>query len=381
MDFSWSEQQQSLWEETVRFAQEHLTDDVIARDQNQVFPESHWQAIAQQGLFGLNMPEAYGGCGYNNVTTARTLEALGYGCHDNGLTLAVNGQVWAIQEPILSYGTEAQKQKYLPAMLKGTIKGAHSITEPTTGSDAFKMKTTASKVNGGYVLNGHKAYVGMGPIADFLLVFVTLNPELGPWGVTAFLVDTDSPGVTLGDAQAKMGLRTEPMGDVLFEDVFVPAANILGREGAGASIFNKSVQYERSFIFASHIGSMARQLDDTIRYARERQVGGQPIGKYQSVANRIADMKVRLETARMFMYRAASVMDQGHDAMLESAMAKLAISELFVDNSLDAVRVHGGRGYLSEQGVERDLRDAVGGVIYAGTSDIQRNLIAGLLGL
>ena len=156
---------------------------------------------------------------------------------------------------------------------------------------------------------------------------------------------------------------------------------MLGRAGAGASIFDDAMQFERSFIFASHVGSMARQLDDAIAFSQSRVLGNRPIGKNQSISNRIADMKVRLETARMFLYKAAWRIDQGQDARLDAAMAKLTISELFLENSLDAVRIHGGVGYMSDRGIERDLRDAVGGVIYSGTSDIQRNLIAGLLGL
>jgi alkylation response protein AidB-like acyl-CoA dehydrogenase len=213
------------------------------------------------------------------------------------------------------------------------------------------------------------------------VLFATLNPALGRWGITAFIVDARAAGVATSERQDKMGLRTEPHGAIDLDDVFVPAEHRLGNEGAGASIFNASMHYERSFIFTSHVGSIARQLDQTIAFANARRQGGQPIGKYQAVAHRVADMRVRLETARLFLYKAAWMIDQGQDATLHAAMAKLTISELLVQNSVDAVRVHGGRGYLGEHAVERDLRDTLGGVLYAGTSDIQRNLIAGLLGL
>lgn len=381
MEFGWTEQQQSLWDTTLQFAREHLQTDLVERDMAGTFSDENWQACAQNGIFGLYIPECYGGSGYDMVTTIHALEALGYGCADNGLTLAINGQMWAVQEPILQFGTEQQKEKYLPKLIDGTIKGAHGMTEPESGSDAFSLQTTAKKVEGGYVLNGEKMFIGLGPVAGLILVFATVKPELGRWGVTAFLVDGDAEGLTLSPAQSKMGLRTGPMGDVSLQDVFVPTENLLGKEGSGAAIFNASMKYERSFIFASHIGSMARQLDESIAYVTHRKQGGQPIGKYQSVSNRIADMKVRLETARHFLYKAAWCIDQKKDSTLEAAMAKLVISELFVENSVDAIRVHGGRGYLTEFGIERDLRDALGGVLYSGTSDIQRNLIAGLLGL
>jgi hypothetical protein len=381
MEFGWTDEQQAFWDEISHFAAHELVHDLVERDRAGLFLEQNWQAIAKKGIFGLYLPQEYGGSGHSMVTTIRAMEALGYGCADNGLTLAVNGQMWAVQEPIFRFGTEDQKRRYLTRLIDGTYKGAHGMTEPESGSDAFSLRTTAEKVEGGYRLNGTKVYIGLGPVADIILTFATVNPKYGSWGVTAFIVDAKSPGITLGEPQSKMGLRTGYMGSIEYKDVFVPAENLLGREGSGASIFNASMDYERSFIFASHVGSMARQLDEAIAYANERKQGGQSIGKYQAVAHRIADMKIRLETARLFLYRCAWLIDQGDPIPLDAAMAKLTISELFVENSMDAIRVHGGRGYLSETGVERDLRDAVGGVLYSGTSDIQRNMIAGLLGL
>ena len=381
MEFSWNETQQALWDEMLAFGQNELEYNLVERDANGTFLESNWRKIGEKGILGFNIPAEYGGCGYDTLTTVHALEALGYACPDNGLTLSINGQMWAFQIPLLKSGTEEQKQKYLPKLVRAELIPADAMTEVEAGSDAFSLKTTATKVEGGYRLNGSKSYIGMAPIADLLLIFATSNPDVGRWGITAFLVDADSEGVTLSDHRAKMGLRTGPFGDIQLENVFVPEENRLGREGAGASIFNAAMIHERSFIFASHVGSMARQLDETIAFAKKRMVGGQSIGKHQSVSNRIANMKVRLETARMFLYKAAWMVDSGKNATLEASMAKLAISELFVENSLDAVRINGGRGYVSEFGVERDLRDAVGGVIYGGTSDIQRNVIAALLGL
>ena len=255
------------------------------------------------------------------------------------------------------------------------------MTEEESGSNAFQLATTATPTEGGYLLNGKKVYIGLGPVADIILTFASTNLKNGRWGISTFIVDAKTDGVRLSAPQSKMGLRTAPLGEIEFKDAFVPADTLLGREGAGASIFNSSMDYERSFIFASHVGSMARQLDNTIAFVKSRKVGGQPISQHQSVSNRIADMKVRLETARLFLQNAASLIDQGKQIPLEAAMAKLVISELFVENSLAAIRLHGGQGYMTDSGIERDLRDAIGGVIYSGTSDIQRNLIAAILGL
>jgi hypothetical protein len=382
MDFGFTPQQRQLWDDTLQFARHQLChDDLIERDKHGLFSEDNWQQCAKQGLLGLCVPPPYGGAGYDFVTTIHALEALGYGCGDNGLTLAINGQVWSITMPIVRFGTEAQKQRYLPNLIAGRIKGAHAMTEPESGSDAFSLTTTAQKTDGGYLLNGQKILVGMAPVADFAVLMATLNPALGRWGVTAFLVDLKVAGVHVEQRTDKLGLRTEPHGSITLTNVFVPKENLLGKDGAGAAIFHGSMSYERSFIFTSHVGAMARQLDEAVAFVTTRQQGGQAIGKYQSVANRIADMKLRLETARLFLYKAAWQLDQGGETTMTSALAKLVISELFMENSLDAIRQYGGRGYLSEFSAERDLRDAIGGVLYAGTSDIQRNIIAGLMGL
>ena len=381
MNFEPTQTQLALGEQTKEFAKQHLGKDLKDRDATSQFQMEDWKACANQGVFGLNTPESLGGGGHDVQTSVLMLEALGYGCSDNGLTLAINGQVWCVQAPILEFGSDFQREKYVKAMVDGSMIGAHAMTEPESGSDAFSMKSTAEKTEGGYLLNGRKIYVGMAPVADCILAFVSTDPTRGRWGISTFIVDGNAEGVTLHPAQQKMGLRTVPTGSIEFKNVFVPDENLVGKPGAGASIFSASMDYERSFIFTSHVGSMARQLDKAIEFTKTRQQLGQSIGKFQSISNRIADMKLRLETSRLLLYRCAWLVDQGRKIPMEAAMANLHIAESFMENSLGAVRIHGGRGYMSEFEVERDFRDAVGGVIYSGTSDIQRNLIAGLLGL
>ena len=213
------------------------------------------------------------------------------------------------------------------------------------------------------------------------LVFATVDASKGMWGITAFVVEKGTPGFTISRNIDKMGLRTSPMGELILLDCFVSEENRIGPEGAGAGIFNSSMEWERSCILASNLGVMERQLETCIKYARERVQYNQPIGKFQSVANRIVDMKVRLETARLILYKVAWHKKMGKPAVMEAAMAKLYLSESFVQSSLDAIRTLGGYGYMTEFEVERDMRDAIGGTIYSGTSDIQRNIIARLLGL
>lgn len=381
MDFSWTAEQQALRERTLEFAQQELNNELVARDLAGEFWHEGWIKCARFGIQGLFVPREYGGSGCDIVSTILALEAVGYGCADNGLTLALNGQMWAVEEPILRFGSDEQKERFLPGLCRGDLIGAHGMTEPESGSDVYNVRTTAERRDGGYVLNGRKVLVTLAPIADVAIIFATVNPQLKQWGLTAFLVEHGTPGFTRRPVQSKMGLRTVPLGEFVLEDCFIPETNRLGPEGAGSSIFTEAMDWERSFIFASHVGSMARQLDECIAFAGQHQRGGQSIGKFQSVSNRIADMKLRLETARLLLYKAAWLKEQGKSIAMDAALAKLHISESFTESSLDAIRIHGGNGYLTEFEVERDLRDAVGGVIYSGTSDIQRNLIARLLGV
>ena len=339
-----------------------------------------WRSCADAGVFGMIVPRKYGGAATSVTATITALESIGYACPDNGFTLAINGQIWAVQEPIMTYGSEAQKDLYLPKLASGAWVGAHGMTEVQSGSDAAAIATTAERRDGGYVLNGHKTYVGMASVCDVAVVFAKTAPDRGAWGISAFLVEKDDPGFQRGPDQDKLGLTSVPMGQLSFKDCWIPEERLLGREGAGASIFQSTMDWERSFIFASHVGSMARQLEDCTEFARTRKVFDKPIAAHQSVSNRLADMAVRLETSRLMLYRAAELKDAGKVALRHAAMTKLHISEAFAASSLDALRIHGGAGYLAGSAPATDLCDALGGVIYSGTSDVQRQIIARMLG-
>jgi len=380
MDFSWTSEQLSFKEAITEFAQGALNRDLSDRDGRSEFSRDNWKKCAEMGILGLALPEEYGGTNHDVLTTMLIMEGLGYGCRDNGLIFALNAQMWSVQHPILKFGTAEQKE-FLPALCRGDLIGAHGMTEPGSGSDAFSLRTRAEKRNGTYVLNGTKTFVTGAPIADLAVVFATTNPKMKRWGISAFLVERGTPGFTVSRGIDKMGLRTAPVGELILQDCVIPEANRLGPEGAGVSVFNSSMEWERSCILASHVGAMERQLEESVRYARERRQFDQPVGKFQSVSNRLADMKVRLETARLILYKVAWLKSQGKSAEMEAAIAKLYLSECFVSSSLDAIRVHGGYGYMTESEVERNLRDAIGGTIYSGTSDIQRVIIAGWLGL
>jgi alkylation response protein AidB-like acyl-CoA dehydrogenase len=381
MDFSWSEEQLTYRQAVVDFARNELNAGLMERDQTGQFSRESWQKLARFGIIGLPFPEAYGGSEADILTTMLAMEALGYGSGDNGVIFGINAQMWSVMMPILKFGSESVKQKYLPAMCRGELIGAHGMSEPDSGSDAYSMRTRADKVDGGYVLNGSKTFVTNAPVSDVAVVFATVDPKRGMWGVTGFVVETGTPGYTISRTIAKMGLRTSPMGEQIFQDCFIPEENRLGPVGAGANIFKDSMEWERACILGSHVGAMERQLETSIAYAREREQFGQPIGKFQTVANRIVDMKVRLETARLLLYKVAWLKSEGKTAVMEAALAKLYLAECFVASGIDAIKTHGGYGYMTEFEVERDLRDAIGGMLYSGTSDIQRNIIARMLGL
>lgn len=384
MDFSWSAEQRTLRDAIIAFGQRELQDDISARDKTGTFSRELWRKCAEVGIQGVPIPEEYGGAGLDPVTAVYALEALGYVCHDGGLCFALNAQLWSVQMPILRFGTEAQKLKYLPKMCSGEWIGAHGMSEPSTGSDAFALSTRADIVDGGYKLTGSKTFVSNAPEADFFVIFATIEREKGVLGITGFLVDRDTPGLRVGKPIEKMGLKTSPMAEVFLEDCFVPTENRLGREGRAASIFNDSMEWERGCLLSSEVGAMQRQLEKCIVYSRERKQFGQSISAFQSVSNRLADMKVRVESARLMVYNAVWTKQKGGTpAAVASAAsaAKLYASEALVQSCLDAVQIHGGYGFTTEYGVERELRDAVGSRLYSGTSDIQRAIIARSMGL
>ena len=384
MDFSHPPEHLTFYNRVRTFATEELNGKAEADDHAQRFPRELWEKCAGFGIQGLSVPRAYGGA-TEEVDFVRALlgmEALGYGCRDNGLAFALNAQMWTVQVPIRDFGTEEQKQKYLPAMAAGRLIGAHALTEPEAGSDVMSMQLAAvPQEDGGYLLNGEKRYITLGPLADVVLVFAKTKPKLGAWGISAFLVDKGTAGFTQSDKHDKMGLRSVPIGSLTFKDCYLPASALLGRDGMGYAITNHSLEYDRCSILASQLGAMERQLDESVQFAKSRKQFGQAIGGFQAVSHRLVDMKVRLETARLLLHKVAWLKQQGKSAVLEAAMLKLHLSESFVANSMDAVRTRGGDAYLGGGGVGRDLRDAVGGLLYAGTSDIQKNIIAKFLGL
>ena len=354
--------------------------DVVDADLRLVFAAEDWKACAEHGVLGAMVSPQFGGGGRGLAATLLELEGIGHGCRDNGLPYALASQMLTTQLVLERFGSPAQ-QELLPPMVAGDVIGSFAITEPDVGSDAFSISATAEPLpDGGFRLNASKVYITLGPVCDFALVFATTDPSKGRWGLSLFLVPMDAPGVERGEVRPKMGMRTTPFGDLTFRDVVLGADAVVGRPGAGGSIFSAVIDIERAYIFAPQVGAMQRQLEDTIEFARGREQGGRPIAGHQAVAHRIAAMKERHERARLFLYRAAMADLRGDGVTLSASLAKIVAAEAGIESSLDASLIHGARGYLPEFEIERQLRDAVGGLTYSGSTDVLRNVVARLLG-
>ena len=344
MDFAWSEQQRELLSAVDRFASEQLNYDVIANDRDAVFNHEAWKKCGTFGIQGLPVAEEYGGLAQDPLTTVAALERLGYGCKDNGLLFSINAHMWTAIIPLLYNGTEAQKKKFLPGLCNGSLIGGNAMSEPNSGSDAFSLATTAVKKGAKYILNGSKIFVTNGPIADVILVFAATDKAKGASGISAFLVEKGAPGLDVSRKIQKMGVRTSPMAEVFFTDCEVPEENLLGKEGAGSWLFTRSMTWERGCILASAVGTMQRLLETCIRYANERKQGGQSIGKFQQVATKIVDMKLRVESARHMLYHGAWA--AGHrKAVYDGQVAhQRLLGELLRgrDSGPRRLRLHGG---------------------------------------
>ena len=382
MDFALSDEQKALRDTIVKFARRELNAGAADRDRAQTFPRDLWRKCGDMRLPGLPVPEEYGGLGLDPLSTAMAIEALGYGCEDGGLVFSLCAHMLPCVVPIWKYGTEEQRRKYLPLLCDGTLIAANCMTEPDTGSDAFAMTTRAVPDGEGWRLTGRKTFSSNGPVADVLVVFAMTDPAKGyHGGVTTFLVERKTPGVAVSKTIEKMGLRTSPFGEITLDEVRAPAGAVLGGVGGGSTLFTHSMDWERACLFAFNVGTTERLLERSVAYARTRQQFGRPIGKFPAIAHRLADMKAHLEAARLLVYAAAWKLNRSKTVSMDAAIAKLFVSESLVQAALGAVQVHGGYGFTAEYEIERALRDAVASTLYSGTSEMQRNIIAGWLGL
>jgi alkylation response protein AidB-like acyl-CoA dehydrogenase len=381
VDFLLNEEQQAFVDSVRAFAREHVEPGVLERDRAGAWDPDLWKQVGAFGLAGLPVPTEYGGSGADVLTTGLALEALAYGGRDAGLNLSLGAHLTIGCMPIALHGTEEQKQRWLPRMATGESIGAFAITEPEAGSDTASMKTTARREGDTFVLNGTKTFITNGSLADVVTVVARTDPDAAAGNAfTAFLVETDTPGFVVSKELRKLGNRTSPTVELSFTDVEVHESNILGDEGTALwAVGFECFDWERCCMIASAVGGMERDLEESIRYAKEREAFGKPIGRFGAIQHKLAQMRIRLENARLLQRQAAWLKDNGHEHQIQASMAKAYVGEAAVESSLDAVQLHGGWGYVDEFHVERSLRDAKLASIGGGTTEIQEMVIARIL--
>lgn len=370
MDFAYTQEQKEYRQEIINFAKENLN----TKEYLEKFSLEMWQKVAEFGLLGITIDEKYGGLGESYQTAACAFEALGYACKNNGLIFVINNHIWVSQNIISLYGSEYLKEKYLPIMVTGEKIGAIAITEAESGSDALSMATKAVKDGDDYILNGAKMFISNGPIADIFVVFAVTETEPNK-KITAFVVEKDFTGVSVGPDIEKLGLNACPTSELILDNVRVPKENIIGRLNGGSNILTGAIEWERCFEFAPHVGVMQRVMEECISQAKGRKQFGNAIEKYQSISHKIAEMKMKIELAKLMLYKIAWLKDNKRMAYMETSIFKLFVSESYIQTCRDAVQIFGGYGYTKEYDMEREIRDALACSIYSGTNEMQKNTI------
>ena len=359
-----------------------LSEGHIEADQRGEFSTRNWALLRDSGLLGLLLDPRYGGLAQSLPTAVRALESLGRSCLDSGTSFAAVTHMVSVGIPVQRFGAEALRERFLPRLCSGALIGAPAITEAHAGSDAFAMHTRATRRDGVYVLRGSKTFISNGPVADLFVVYALTDPERGALGgASAFLLERGTPGFSIGKPIAKMGLRTAPLCELFFDDCEIPEGQLLGEAGIGYPILDYVMKREILLSFAASLGTMQRRLNKCVEYARSRKQFGRPIAQYQAISHKLVNMRIGVEIGRNSLYRTAERIEAGENASLDVALTKLLISEQNLSSALHAVQIFGGHGYMVEHGLEKDLRDAVGGTLYSGTSEIQRERIARLMGL
>jgi len=376
MDFAWSAAQSALYKKFSEFAQKELGHDLAERDRQQVFDQAGWLRCGEMGLTGMCAPSQFGGGGYDALDMVAALEGLGYGSKDNGLNFSIGAHLWGTVTPLSLFGDPQQKDNYLPRLCSGEWAGALAATEAEAGSDIYSMKSKAVKLADGYSLSGEKIMITNAPIAQVFIVIARLEGAEPNKDLCAFLVEKGAPGLQVSPSVEKMGLRTAQMGSLVLNDCHIPFENLLGAEGNGTVLFAQAMEWERGLILAPALGTMQRQLEVCKARVRNRRQFGQPIGQFQRVADKIVDMYLHLESSRAFIRKFAWLKSNKRTAQMEASAAKLHTSEAWIAVSQAALQIHGGMGYLTENEIEHDLRDALGSRIYSGTSEIQRQIIS-----
>ncbi|WP_042354454.1 acyl-CoA dehydrogenase [Bacillus rubiinfantis] len=373
MNLTFTEEQQMMRKMVRDFAQTEITP-FIEKMENGEFPREILTKMGELGLMGIPIPEAYGGAGMDFTSYIIAIHELSKVSATIGVILSVHTSVGT--NPIVYFGSEEQKQKYVPKLASGEYLGAFCLTEPSSGSDAASLKTRAARDGAEYILNGSKVFITNGGEADIYIVFATIDPKLGAKGITAFIVEKNTPGLVIGKDEKKMGLHGSRTVQLTFENMRIPAANLLGKEGEGFKIAMANLDVGRIGIAAQALGIAEAAQEAAVNYAQDRRQFGKPIAAQQGIAFKLADMATSVEAAKLLVYRAANLRARGLKCSMEASMAKLFATRTAVEAATEAIQVFGGYGYTEDYPVERYFRDAKVTEIYEGTSEIQRIVIS-----
>ena len=374
MDFTLSDEQVFVRDVARKFADEKLFPRAGEFDKNAALDKDLIREMAELGLMGVKVPEEYGGAGLNNLAYTISIEELARGCASHALAAAVHGSLFAV--PLLEFGTEEQKQKFLPPVCGGEKFAAYSLSEAGSGSDAASLKLHAKDDGDNWILNGTKLWVTQGSIADYILVFATTDPDLRTKGILALVIETDKPGFEVGKNEDKMGYKASPTSELIFTDYKVPKAHQIGEVGRGFNIAMETLNHGRISVGAQSVGMAQRAFEIAVKYSNERQQFGQEIFKFQGIQFKLAEMQAKLHASRMVVYEAAWKKDTGQSVIKDAAIAKMYASEMGTEIAHQAIQILGGYGYTHEYNVERIYRDVKLCEIFEGTNEVQRIVIA-----
>jgi butyryl-CoA dehydrogenase len=369
-----SEEERLIQQTAREYADSKVAPVAAENDKKGQFPRAAVEGLAELGFMGMLIPEEYGGAAVGNFCLVLALEEINRACASTGVTMSVHNSL--ASSPIVRFGNEETKKKYLPKMATGEMLGAYALSEADAGSDAASLQCRADRDGDEYVLNGTKSWITTGAEADLYVVMVRTDPAARARGISTFVIERDTKGLTVGKKEDKLGLRGSSTVQVIFEDLRVPAKNMLGTEGEGFAIAMQTLDGGRIGIGTQAVGIAQASLDASTTYAKEREQFGKRIGEFQAIQWKIADMATSIEAARLMVYRAARLRDRGEPHTREAAMAKLFASEIANQVSREAIQIHGGAGYLKDFPVERFFRDARITEIYEGTSEVQRIVIS-----
>ncbi|AZS14177.1 acyl-CoA dehydrogenase family protein [Paenibacillus lutimineralis] len=380
MDFSLTEDQKQICDLMEELSLRYLNVGVYTDDKHASFRRDKWAKIAETGLLGLPFPEACGGADQGMLTTALAIRTLAQKCQDEGLVFSVCAQMSALQVPLWQYGTVEQHNKFLAPLIDGRYIGSSVISEPGAGSDSAALSTLIRKTADGYELHGIKTFATLAPEADCLLVYGKHPGGIPALDVSAFILEKEGQEFEIGQIFEKMGLRTSPMSEVILNCTSVPPERLVGRERQGMSVFFKAMLWERIMVAAYHVGAMEQQYEEVYKYACERKQFGQRLLDFEGVYGKLVNMRLRLETSRLMLFKTCDDFDRGFQEMHRASMLKLHTSESKVQNSLEAVQIFGAYGYVKESAVEKQIRDSLAAKIYSGTSEMQKKIMLEGLG-